>query len=122
MSQPNITITRPEWIEIGFESGDWKVIYHGEALVGVGSPDYAMAQVLWYLGSEAYQQNQALGQGGQARFTATEKEMAYGSSNFDLFYKYADSNTPEVLTQAEYMALVASVTPTKFGGLRFQRG
>jgi hypothetical protein len=114
MSQPDIMSTRPEWTEVGFESGDWKVIYHGEALVGVGSPDYAMAQVLWYLGSEAYQQNPTLGQGGQARFTATENDLTYGAPNFDLFYKYTDSRAPEVLSQAEYMVLVAAVTPTKF--------
>jgi len=114
MSQPDIMTIRPEWTEIGFENGDWKVIYHGEVLVGVGSPDDAMAQVLWYLGSPGYQQNPVLGQGGQAKFTAAEIDLTYGSPNFDLFGKYANSEAPEILSQGEYEALVVAVTPTKF--------
>ena len=114
MKQPNIMTSRPEWTEISFESGDWKVIYHGEALIGVGAPDYAMAQVLWYLGSQNYQQNPALGQGGQAQFTASEADLRSESPNFTLFGKYADNRAPEILSQAEYASLVVAVTPTKF--------
>jgi hypothetical protein len=111
MSQPDIMTTRPEWTEISFESGDWKIIYHGEALIGVDSPSYAMAQVLWYLGSPDYQQNPAL---GQAQFTAPEDDLEDESPNFNLFGKYSDSGAPETLSQEEYKNLVAAVTPTKF--------
>ena len=72
------------------------------------------AQVLWYLGSQDYQQNPALGQGGQAQFMVSEIDLEYGSPNFDLFGKYSDSRAPEILTQEEYETLSAAVTPTKF--------
>ena len=90
----------PEWVSLDFD--DWQVIYHGGMLVGVGSPDYAGFQVSEYLGSTRYQENPALGTGGNVRLTAPFAPDGDYSGAWD---KYTDSSAPEALDLAEFNQL-----------------